>query len=150
TRSFAYKITDCRELEQAISLYAARACDKLRRQHGLCASLWVYAESSRKQGQHFYRQRFVKLPYLSNDTRLVAQYAARAIRQLYRPGIRFKKCGIGLLDIQTQHYEHGDFFQQRQTPRSHRLMQLMDTINQRYGSQTLGLANTGIQPRWSM
>ena len=150
SRSFSYKITRLEELQQAISLYASRACEKMRLQNGLTAQIWIYAESSHNLQFPFYRQRLVTLPCLTDDTRVIARHAADAMAQIYRPGIRFKKCGIGLLDIRTRKYEQLHFFAPTQPEKSRQLMQTLDRVNRRYGKNTLLLANTGIKPQWTM
>jgi len=150
TRSFSYKVTELHELQQAISLYADRACEKLRKQNSLTATLWVYLESFDKKLGHFRPQRVSTLPYLTNDTRHIAAEAASLIAQLYRPGIRYKKCGIGLLDLRSRQYEQQDFFNPQQSDKSRRLMEVMDQINGRYGKHQIKLLNTGIQPKWAM
>lgn len=150
TRSFSYKITELHELQQAISLYASRACEKLRSQNGLTQNIWVYLESFDKSVGYFNRQCLVKLPHLSNDTRQIARLGSKAIAEIYKHGIRYKKCGIGLLDIRTKKYEQKDFFNPQQTEQSRKLMLVLDKVNQRYGKHTMKLANTGINPKWSM
>jgi len=149
SRSFSYKITELHELQQAVSLYASRACEKMRRQKGLTANLWVYLESF-EHGERFYRHRFVKLPCLTNDTRIIAQAGADAIAEIFRPGLRYKKCGIGLLDLCTKKYEQLDFYAPQQSEKSRTLMKTVDRINERYGKYSVQLANTGIQPKWIM
>jgi len=149
SRSFSYKVTELHELQQAASLYASRACEKMRKQNGLTANLWVYLESF-QAGQRFYRHRFVKLPQLTNDTRLIARACADAVESIYREGIRYKKCGIGLLDLCTRKFEQRDFFAPQQSDKSRTLMHTVDRINERYGRYTVQLANTGIQPKWLM
>ncbi len=150
TRSFSYKVTELRELQQAISSYAARACEKLRRQDGLTQQLWVYLESFDRTIGYYHRQAFVQLPHLSNDTRQIAAMASTAIVPLFREGLRYKKCGIGLLDVRTTKYEQHDLFTPQQSEQSRRLMTVLDGINKRYGRQTLTLAAAGINPPWSM
>jgi DNA polymerase V len=150
TRSFSYKVTELRELQQAISNYAARACEKLRKQDGLTQQLWVYLESFDRKVGYLHRQGFVRLPHLSNDTRLIAAAAAEAIVPLFRDGLRYKKCGIGLMDIRTRRYEQQDMFTASQSEQSRKLMTVLDAVNRRYGRQTLALAAAGIDPPWSM
>lgn len=150
TRSFSYKVTELHELQQAISLYADRACEKLRKQSGLTQSIWVYLESFDRKVGYFHPQRVARLSCLTNDTRHIAAEAARLVAELYRPGIRYKKCGIGLLDVRTRLYEQGDFFNPQQPEKSRRLMQVMDQINARYGKHQIKLLNAGIQPKWAM
>lgn len=150
TRSFSYKITELEELLQAIASYASRACEKLRMQHGLTQNIWVYLESFDKQVGYFNRQSVQALPHLTNDTRQIVEVGQRAITELYRPGLRYKKCGIGLLDVRTQTYEQADLFSPQQSEQSRALMAVMDNINSRYGKQTVQLAGAGLQPKWAM
>lgn len=149
SRSFSYKVTELHELQQAVSLYAARACEKMRKQNGLTANLWVYLESFQHR-ERFYRHRFVRLPCLTNDTREIARAGAEAIAAIYKPGIRYKKCGIGLLELCTRKYEQLDFYAPQQPEKSRALMQTVDRINQRFGRYSVQLANTGVQPKWLM
>ncbi len=150
TRAFSYKVSELAELEQAISLYAARACEKLRKQNGVARQLWVYLERNDPELGLVQRQRWIELPYFSDDTRLVAGHAAAALRQLFLPGLRYRKCGIGLVDIRTRKYEQQDFFAAQQSAQSQQLMKVVDRINLRYGKHTLALANAGIEPAWAM
>ncbi|MBN4053561.1 translesion error-prone DNA polymerase V subunit UmuC [Haliea sp. AH-315-K21] len=150
TRSFSYKITELHELQQAISLYASRACEKLRSQNGLTQTIWVYLESFDKRIGHYSPHRVISLPHLTNDTRFISSAASKALINLFKPDIRYKKCGIGLLDVRTKKYEQGDFFNPQQTEHSRQLMTVLDKVNRRYGKHTMKLANTGIQPKWSM
>ena len=150
TRSFSYKITELDELQQAISQYADRACEKLRKQNGLTQNIWVYLESFDKRVGYFNRQRLKTLPHLSNDTRQIALLAKQAIAEIYQSGIRYKKCGIGLLDVRTKKYEQVDLFNPQQSEQSRALMDVIDKVNARYGKHTVKLANTGIQPKWAM
>ena len=150
TRSFSYKITELHELQQAMSLYASRACEKLRSQNGLTQNIWVYLESFDKKVGYYSPQKVIPLSHLSNDSRYISSVAAKAIINLFKPGIRYKKCGIGLLDVRTKRYEQADFFNPQQSAQSRRLMVLLDKVNQRYGKHTMKLANTGIQAKWSM
>ena len=150
TRSFSYKVTELGELQQAISLYATRACEKLRQQQGLTANLWVYLESFDKQVGYLHRQRLIQLPHQTNDTRLIAARASEALPGLYRAGLRYKKCGIGLLDVRTRRYEQQDLFTPQQSLQSRELMQILDKVNLRYGRNTVQLASTGVQAQWRM
>lgn len=150
TRSFGYKVTELHELQQAMSLYASRACEKLRSQNGLTQTIWVYLESFDKKVGHYFPQRIIPLPHLTNDTRHISSVAAKAIVNLFKPDIKYKKCGIGLLDVRTKKYEQADLFNPQQTEQSRKLMSVLDKVNQRYGKHAMKLANTGIQPLWSM
>jgi len=150
TRSFSYKVTTLAELQQAMTLYASRACEKLRAQNGLTQEIWVYLESFDPKVGHYLPQRFVKLPHLTNDTREIAVAASAALVPIFRAGLRYKKCGIGLMDVRTRKYEQQDFFEPEQSDQARKLMAVLDKVNQRYGKHTMELASTGINPAWRM
>jgi DNA polymerase V len=122
----------------------------MRSQNGLTQTLWVYLESFDRKVGYLNRQRVVQLPHLSNDTRQIAALGSEAVAKIFVPHIRYKKCGIGLLDVRTKKYEQRDFFAAEQPDQSRRLMTVMDAVNRRYGKYTVKLANTGVNPKWSM
>lgn len=110
SRSFSYKITQQKELEQAICQYAARACSKLRQQQSQSSAIAVYVQSRRKHEPLRTQQRIVRLAHATNDTREISQLAAATIAELYRPNEHYKKCGIILLELSQQRCEQLHFF----------------------------------------
>jgi DNA polymerase V len=56
--------------------------------------------------------------------------------------------GIGLLDLSAQKHTQLDMFNSSKANPA--LMQTLDDINQRYGTDTLFLAAQGIEQKWSM
>lgn len=147
SRSFAYKITELAELQQAMSKYVHRACEKLRAQGSLTESLLITLESVDRRRGNDIRQRHVQLPQLSNDNRLISSLAGEALAGLYHRGRRYKKCGIGLLDLRQASGAQSDLFNAGQ---SSPLMQALDSVNRRFGKQTLRLASSGIEQPWAM
>ena len=150
TRSFSKRVSELDELQQSVSAYAARACEKLRAQKGVARLLWVYLERKDVAGAFVQRQRWTELPCYTDDTRMIAQAVSQAVATIFQPGQHYRKAGVGLVDVRTRKYEQRDFFAPEQSEQSQRLMQLLDRINQRYGKHTLALANEGIQPKWAM
>ncbi|HTR00536.1 MAG TPA: Y-family DNA polymerase [Candidatus Acidoferrum sp.] len=150
TRSFSRQVTELHELEQAVSAYAARACEKLRAQDGVAKQLWVFVERKDVSGDFVRRQNWIELPHFTDDTRMVAHYATLAMQQVFQRGLRYRKAGMGLVDVHTRKFEQRDLFSATQSEQSQRLMQMLDRVNHRYGKHTLTLANAGIQPQWAM
>jgi DNA polymerase V len=150
SRSFSYKITELTELQQATSRYAERACEKLRQQDSLCQLLWVYLESTDDQSAPHRRQLLRQLPYATNDTRLIVHQATEVLVYMYRKGLRYKKCGVGLLELRPRHFEQQDLFGAAQKTQSFSVMQVIDKINSRYGKHSIQLASSGIDTHWQM
>ncbi len=150
SRSFSRKLTDCAELQQAMSKYADRACEKLRQQDGLTAMFMVFVESSRFKGPQYANQKVVKLDRYTNDTRVISAAASQAAGELFRSNIPFHKCGILLMELKKRRPEQLHFFTPRQSAESRRLMDSLDAVNRRFGRGTLTLANQGLNPSWKM
>jgi DNA polymerase V len=150
SRSFSQKITELPKLEEAISQYAARACEKLRKQNGLVRAFSIFALGGRFSAAPYTAQRVITLPHYSNDTRVVAEAARKAMAGLFREGIKFYKCGIILMDLSTSTHEQLHLFLPQQSESSRQLMSALDKLNARYGQRTVFLANSGVEQKWTM
>lgn len=150
TRSFGEKTTALEPLRQHISRYAAAAAEKLRSQSCSTSAVLVLLQTGPFEVPYYSQQLTIPLPYPTNDTRLLIQTARGLIEQLFKPGYRYGRCGIGLLDIRDSQVEQWDLFTPRQTPTAHRLMSVVDQINRRYGRDTAVFASEGTSGKWSM
>jgi DNA polymerase V len=150
TRSFARKTDRLDDLLGHISRYAVAAAEKLRSQDSLCQSLYVFAHSSEFEPGLYRGSRALALPWPSSDSRLIARHARAAMRHLYRPGVRFMKCGVGLLDIRDRRFHQADLFMPGQSAADDRLMALLDRVNRRFGRDSLVFGSEGLDGRWTM
>lgn len=150
TRSFGEKVTELASLQEAITLYATRACEKLRKQQHWVQTIHVFAHTSPFLPNYYSNSLVVKLPYPTDDPRLVSAYAKRGIELIYRESALFLKCGIGLIELLDKHHQQKDLFSPGQSNRSNILSSTLDTINQKYGRSTVFLAAQGIRKPWKM
>jgi DNA polymerase V len=149
-RSFGQAVTTWREMEQAIASYATRAGEKLRR-HGLIASamqVFVRTNEFNKDPKYANQATFGIEPTM--DTLALIKDALRAGQRLWRPGFRYAKAGVVLLDLRPTSETPLTLLPSIDPERSARLMLAMDTINQRYGRRTVVPGRAGIVQRWSM
>lgn len=150
SRSFGNKPSELDPLLQAVGLYACRATEKLRAQQHLVSTIHVFIHTSPYQPNYYSNSTVVKLPYPTDDSRVVAANAKQAVRKLYRPGYKYLKSGVGLIEITPKQYYQQDIFQPSQEKGADALMATLDKINQRYGSGAAFLAGEGIRQRWPM
>lgn len=151
TRSFGSPIATLPEMEQAISSYATRAAEKLRR-HGLCASaMQVFVQTNRfsKTDRQYVNQASFAIEPTSDSFELMGS-ALRAIRHLWRDGYRYAKAGIILLDLAPARDQPDDLFPTADPERSAALMRALDAVNLRFGRNTLRPATVMERPRWGM
>jgi DNA polymerase V len=150
TRSFGRAVIDWREMEQAVASYATRAGEKLRR-HGLTANamqVFMRTNEFNKDPKYANQTTFGIEP--TADTLSLIKDALRAARRLWRPGYRYAKAGVVLVDLTLATGAPAGLFPSIDPDRSTRLMAAIDTVNLRYGRRTLSPARAGISQGWSM
>ena len=150
TRSFANKTSQLQPILDAVSLYVARACEKLRAQQSLSASLQVLLYSATYESNYYNSHQVIQLPYPCDDTRLISAIARTAIQYLFKSGITYMKAGVGLLDLSAKKHQQLDMFHPGQSAKTDQLMAVMDKINSSYGKNSIYVAAEGVQKKWSM
>lgn len=156
TRSFGRAVQAMEPLAEAVSEFASRAAEKLRKQSSHACEVLVFIRTSpfRKDPQYS-RSMIVPMRRPSNDTSAIVGAALTGLRAIYQPGFQLAKAGVMLLDIQPAGREQfeldlGEPVSVRD--RSH-LMKAMDSVNARWGKGTVnvGSAKVGEAPRdWGM
>lgn len=148
TRSFGQRITHVDELRLALSRHAAIAAEKARKQHSLVKQMVTFASSSPHDDDYYKQSQLQRFVVPSNDSRYICKAAAEAAERIYRPGVAFYRCGVGLLElIDESSYQFDLFEHSKDNPK---LMRCIDKVNQRYGDETLQLAGQGIARPWTM
>jgi DNA polymerase V len=152
SRSFGRPVTALSDLLEAISSYAARACEKARAQQSKAQAVVVYARTSLYHPTRPYysasEQQTLLLP--SNDTVLITRVANVLIEKIYKPNFHYQKAGVILLNLISDNIQQTDLFESDSTQDNKVVMSLVDDINARWGSHTLFLAAEGIAPCWSV
>jgi len=150
TRSFGKKARELQPVLEAISLYAARAAEKLRAQKYLALAMHIFIHTSPFKPDFHAVSDVVKLPYPTDDTRLITGLARDTVSRLYSPGHAFLKAGVGLIEIVSRKHYQFDLLHPGQPEKSNRIMNVMDTINKIEGKGTLFLASQGVSKPWYM
>lgn len=152
SRSFSERVTDLEQLREAVASYTSRAAEKLRAQGDYCRLLQVYIRTSGfNPGEpHYGRTASVPLPCPSHDTRDLVQAALAGLESIYRPGYRYQKAGVMLLEFVSPGQIQDDLFAPAPRPGSEALMATLDKINARMGRGTVRLARVPAAPGWGM
>ena len=155
TRSFGRPVRSYVELEEAVTTFASRAAEKLRKQHSLCGQVLVFVRTSpfRKTPQYS-RTMVVPLRRPTDDTAHLVHGALLGLKAIYRDGFDYAKAGVMLMDLQSDQAHQLELDLEDEPDRDRtRLMMALDTVNARYGKGTLriGSAGTPTQKRnWTM
>jgi DNA polymerase V len=152
SRSFGRAVTLRNEMEEAVAAYTARAAEKMRRQNLTTASLQVFVHTNRfrvEDAQHFATQA-VQLPVATADTGKLTSAALRGVAAIWKQGYRYKKAGVIFLDLRPGTEVQGTLFDRPDTPAKKRLMRTLDSLNARYGRDTVTYAASGRRRAWKL
>ena len=145
TRSFGQAITELPPLVEAVSEFASRAAEKLRKQGSLASQLLVFAHTSPfRPGPRFNKSVVVPLRRPTADTGKLVWAASMGMRRMYEPGYKMAKAGVMLLDLVSGSVLQGELDLEEEDQRDRtKLMVALDTLNGRYGKGTVHSASTG-------
>jgi DNA polymerase V len=152
SRSFGKSVQTRAEMEEAVSTYAARASEKMRRQKLAAPSLMVFLETNsfRPQDAQYHPSQTVTLPVPSADTARIIRAALSGLAAIWRDGYRYKKAGVMLLDLLPAANVQAALFDRPDDARSQARMRTIDKLNAHYGRDTLTFGATGRRRAWKL
>lgn len=154
TRSFGHPVTEQAELAQAITEFASRAAEKLRRQKQQASQILTFVRTSpfRRQDDQYSRSMVLPLVRPTPDTGVLVNAALATLKAIYRPCFKYAKAGVMLLDLMPEGFVQGELdWGERSsvtgqvTKDRSRVMGVIDNLNIRYGRGTLKLASGGTE-----
>ncbi len=154
SRSFGEKLTQFDDIRSAVSAFAARAAEKLRSQ-ALCAqalNVFIHTNSFDPSTRPYANAATVSLGQPSQDTQRLSCAAIQGLRQIFKPGYKYQKAGVLLLDLMPKYCGQLSLFDDFQTTFDDKdqLMATIDNINRRYGRDSIRLGGTALSKAWRM
>lgn len=145
TRSFGTPLTELHELTEAVTEFATKASEKLRKQGGNAGQVMCFIRTSpfRKDPQYS-RSMTIPLRRPTCDTRLIAEAALSGLRNIYKAGFNYAKAGVMLLELQDGGIEQFELNLEPEREDKGTLMSTLDKLNGRYGKGTIILASAGL------
>jgi DNA polymerase V len=150
SRMFGRPVTSLRDLEEALTVYATRAAEKLRREGLQANSMLVFFYTSPFKQGFTGASLSVSFPRATDYTPDLVRYAASAVRQEYRPGNAYIKAGLILSNLTDPARRQLTLFETGADEKRLAVMQALDTVNRRWGRNTLFYAGAGIENSWRM
>ena len=152
SRMFGKRLQELPPIKEAVATYMMRASEKLRAQGSLCKKIRVSIRTGmfNPEEAKYANGVVVDLPYPTDDVRLLTKVAVDAVDPLFRPGFRYSKAEVLLLNLCQPGEFTEDLFAATQPGASTKLMGVLDEINQRWGRGTLRSASVPSNPDWGM
>jgi len=146
TRSFGHAVTELSDLNEAVTHFASRAAEKLRKQGSTAQQVMCFIRTSpfRKDPQY---SRSVCMPLRrpTSDTGALVSAAIAGLKAIFRPGFNYAKAGVMLMDLQADTVSQGELDLENDEASDHsKLMTTLDGLNQRFGKGTVLMASAGL------
>ena len=146
SRSFGEMVSDLASLKASVATFASSCANKLRGQNAGARTVTVFLSSNRfrEDLQQYANSATYTFITPTSDTLEITQVALAVLKEIYRPGILYKKSGVIVGDICDMSMLQMNLFD----PVSNRkersdLMKAIDELNHRYGLKTVKLMAEG-------
>ncbi|MDL2322724.1 Y-family DNA polymerase [Bacteroidales bacterium OttesenSCG-928-A17] len=152
SRSFGKMIEDFSTIQEAATNYACMAAAKLRKQKSCAKSLLVFLDTNpfREDLPQYSQHIIINLPVATNSSMEIVGYVTEGLSKIFRPGFKYKKAGVMLMDICSQDAVQGSIWDTIDREKHKRLMEVLDRTNDKYGRNTLKLAVLGDGEQWKI
>ncbi len=148
SRTFAHMTDSKTVLLRKLSNYATAATRRLREQGSLCGAVTVFLATNRHRTDlaQYNADDTLKLTTPTDDTRTVMQAVSTLLGRIYQPRYQYKQAGVILSQLQSNSGMQLDLFAPQQAEdrtKQKRLMQAIDSINERFGKNQIHFAVQG-------
>jgi len=154
SRSFGGRVTELTDLKEAISMYAQDACKRLRDEGLLCGCMIAFVQSNPfDPNVPLYNKSITGSFSEPTDCAIdFVRAATRMVDEIYKEGIKYKKCGVILTGLEPKSGHTYDLLTDfEHIEKKECLMQAMDGIHNKFGKKKLGVGPCFVPNRnWSM
>ena len=152
SKSFGKKVATVEDLEEAVSMYAARACEKLRAQESRAQGLHVFLRTSpyldKERRYTNGMSSYFTIP--TSNTSKITKEAKRLTSKLFLPNYEYQKIGVVLLNITDAKNEQYSFYEVEDYDKSDTVMGTIDSVNEKFGNRSIFFGAQGINKNWKM
>ena len=151
TRTFDSMLENLPDIRERVSTFAVKCSEKLRKQQSCCNAIQVFIISNffREDLPQYSNSITVKLPFATNSAIELANYATLGLEKIFRPGFKYKKAGVIVLDFTPEDNQQLNIFENRNTKHIP-LMVAIDRLNGRYSKDLIRLATQAPGRTWRM
>src|ERR1019366_2678557 len=151
TRSFETNYTKLEQIKERVSTFAVTCAEKLRKQKSCCNSIMVFVHTNghREDLPQYNKNIVVKLPYATNSSIILSEYATKGLNLIFKEGYQYKKAGVIVMDFTPETNYQSSLFE-NQHPKHAQLMNVIDKTNKNIGSKKIKLASQDIGRTWKM
>ena len=151
SRSFGHPVTKLSDMEEALTSYVMNAVKRMRSQDSQATGIQVFIETNPfKDTPQHHDSRSATLSEATDDLLSINSVALKLLRQVFREGFAYKKCGVLLLGLEPRKLRQAHLFPAIDMEKRAKLNTAMDIIHEQYGNRALFPACRGVHQTWKM
>ncbi len=152
SRSFGEMQKEYGPIEEAVSTYAARCGEKLRKQHSCARVMMVFIHTNqfRQDLKQYGKNIVLNLPIASNDTTELIHYARLGLKRIFKAGYHYKKAGIVVSEFVPENAIQQNLFYANNAGKHKFVMEAMDKLNTRFGRDMIRVSSQGYDKKWKL
>lgn len=152
SRSFRNYIEDPDILAEAITMFASRLGEKLRKEKLSCLYLQVFLYTNVHRDDHpqHYPSHTHKLSIATNNIHDLVRIATRVSKMLFKPGMKYRKAGVIATGLIPENELQLNMFNQFDGGQKDNISKAIDQINLAYGRGTIRMASEGYEKSWRL
>ena len=152
SRSFGKEVVEYKHLQEAVASFASRVGQKLRKNKTVAGLITVYIMNNRfKEGKAFLSGS-ICLPTPSNYTPDLIKSSLEILDKIFVKGLKYKKAAVMVTAIQPENSIALNLFENtiQTTHKKAIIMKTFDTINKRFGSNTIQTGRESFDKTWKL
>lgn len=151
TRTFGEDTSDPGAIEAALASFAAKAAFRLRATGQTTRRLGTFIQTNQHKPNFRRWSREIHFEIPTADTGQLIEATIALFKKIYKPHLQYRRAGVYLWDFLPADKLQTDLFSQVDTnneARAARRMQALDSINKRFGQQTIRYAAEDLNNTW--
>lgn len=149
SRSFAELVDNSEALLSSYIFHAEQLSKKLRKQNLYAKEMIVFANSNKFKDDYVSCNIRIIFPQATDSFRIIAKYLTKAVNDIYKPKIGYKKSGIILYNLISFESEYTDLFASSNIYHDN-LLPVIEEIKNHFGKDSIGIAAGKLSNDWQM
>ncbi|MBT3383920.1 MAG: Y-family DNA polymerase [Prolixibacteraceae bacterium] len=152
TRAFGKKTSELKYIEEAVSTYAVRCAEKLRKQKTVAnlLTIFIHTDPFNRNEPQINKSKTITLPVATNDSTELVKYALVCLNNLFETKYKYKKAGVIVDGLQSETSFQGNIFDKKDRKQQKLLLQTIDKMNAEFGRDKVKLAIQGSGKEWKL
>ncbi|HSH20112.1 MAG TPA: Y-family DNA polymerase [Draconibacterium sp.] len=152
TRAFGKKTSEMAIINEAVSTYAVRCAEKLRKQNSVAnlLTVFIHTDPFNPNDSQINKSKTIAMPVASNSNIDLVKYSLICLNAIFSPDFRYKKAGVIVDGLQDDLQVQGNIFDKTDRKKHRDLLQIIDKLNKEFGRDKVKLAVQGDGKDWKL